>query len=85
MKSHANVISFTVPFEHGQRSKNVDIYRSRQQRRWLLGVSLLLILCWMVGAIWLISVRRGERSTAEVAVLQRVMAASFSVDAASNH
>jgi hypothetical protein len=61
----------------------MDVFRSRQQRRLLLGVSLLLILCWMIGAIWLISARRGERNMAVVSVQQRAIAASFATKRAS--
>ena len=36
-----------------------------QQRNLLLGLSVLLILCWTIASIWLISVRQGERSRVE--------------------
>lgn len=78
MKSRTHVPPFSFPYQQGQRSKTMDVLRPRQQRRLLLVVSLLLILCWMIGAIWLISVRRGERNLAEVSVQQQVIAASFS-------
>jgi hypothetical protein len=42
-----------------------------------LGVSLLLVLSWTVGAIWLIGVRRGERSLAEVVTQQETIAALY--------
>jgi hypothetical protein len=38
----------------------------------------MLILSWMIGAIWLISLRRAERNMTEVAVQQRAIAAVFS-------
>jgi hypothetical protein len=41
-------------------------------------MSILLILCWTIGAIWLIGVRRGERSTAEVLVQQGMIATLYS-------
>jgi CHASE3 domain sensor protein len=63
----------------------MDGSRSRQQRRLLLGVSLLLILCWMIGAIWLISMRRGERNMTEVAAQQRVIAASVLTKTTLSH
>lgn len=85
MKSRTKVIPFSVPFQPGQRFRSMDGSRVRQQRRLLLGVSLLLILCWMIGAIWLISVRRGERNMAEVSVQQRAIAASFSTKPARGH
>jgi hypothetical protein len=37
-----------------------------QQRQLLLGVSLLLIFCWTIGSIWLISVRREEGKMAAI-------------------
>jgi hypothetical protein len=85
MKSCVNFIPVSIPFQHGQRFravKNNDATRSRPQRRLLLGVSLLLILCWTIGAILLISQRRGERGMAEVLAQQRVIAASFSTEIA---
>jgi hypothetical protein len=50
----------------------------------LLGVTLLLILSWTVGAIWLIGVRRGERSTAEVVTQQETIAALYSEERESS-
>ena len=81
MKSCANFIPVFIPLQQGQRFqavKNNDATRSRPQRRLLLGVSLLLILCWTIGAILLTSLRRGERGMAEVLAQQRAIAASFS-------
>ena len=80
MKSCEAYIPVSVPFQHHQRCQPVKSKagpRSRQQRRLLLGVSLLLILCWTIGAILLISLRRGERNMAEVLAQQRAIAASF--------
>lgn len=51
--------------------------RVRRQRRLFLGVSILLIISWTVMAIWLIDVRRGERSTVEVRAQQETIAALF--------
>jgi len=79
MNRRVNVLLFSVSFQHGQRTRSLDVSRSRQQRRLLLAVSFLLILCWTIGAIWLISVRRGERNMAEVFVPQRPITASFSI------
>lgn len=85
MKSRTNVLPFSVPFQSAQRARRVDGSRSRQQRRLLLGVSLLLILCWMIGAIGLISLRRGERNMAEVSVQQRAIAMAFSTKIFQEH
>ncbi|MDO9079678.1 MAG: hypothetical protein Q7U44_02690 [Desulfuromonadales bacterium] len=82
MKSCDTYIPVSVPFQHHQKYQPVKCNagtRSRQQRRLLLGVSLLLILSWMLGAIWLISLRRAERNMTEVAVQQRAIAAVFSI------
>ena len=49
----------------------------RRQKNLLLGMGLFLIFCWTLGAIWLIGVRRGERSTAEVLAQQRTIAVRF--------
>lgn len=62
-------------FPAGQR---LDGSRARRQRRLLLGVSILLILGWTLGAIWLISVRQEERSTAEALARQGTIAVLFS-------
>ncbi|PKN11459.1 MAG: hypothetical protein CVU69_12305 [Deltaproteobacteria bacterium HGW-Deltaproteobacteria-4] len=81
MKSCDHFIPVSVPFQHNQRFQPVKSKvgtRSGQQRRLLLGVSFLLILSWTVGAILLISMRRGERDMAEVLAQQRAIAASFS-------
>jgi hypothetical protein len=48
----------------------------------LLGVSLLLILSWTIGAILLISMRRGERDRTEVLAQQIAIAALFSTETA---
>lgn len=77
MKSRAHNIPFSFSFQHGLRSLRRECSRTRQQRRWLLGVSILLILCWVVGAIWLINVRRGERGTAEVLAQKGTIAALY--------
>lgn len=81
MKSCANFIPVSVPFQHNQRLQPVKSKagtRYRQQRRLLLGVSFLLILSWTIGAILLISMRRGERDMAEVLAQQRTIVATFS-------
>ena len=85
MKSCANFIPVSIPFQHNQRFQSVKSKagtRPRQQRRLLLGVSLLLILGWTIGAIFLISMRRGERDMSEVLAQQRAIAASFSMEIA---
>ncbi len=85
MKSCDNFIPVSVPFQHNQRFQPVKSKvgtRSRQQRRLLLGVSFLLILSWTIGAIFLISMRRGERDMAEVLAQQSAIAASFSTEIA---
>lgn len=73
MKSRVCLIPLAVPFQPG-----MDCTRARRQRRLLLGISILLILCWASCAIWLIGARRGERSTAEVLAQQRTIVALFS-------
>ena len=80
MKSCDNFIPVPVPFQQQrfQLVKSKVGTRFRQQRRLLLVVSLMLILSWMIGAIWLISLRRAERNMTEVAVQQRAIAAVFS-------
>lgn len=84
MKSRICFTPLAVPFLPGHRShhptragKRIDVTRVRRQRRLLLGVSILLIFCWTIGAIWLISVRQGERSTAEVLARQGVIASHY--------
>jgi hypothetical protein len=62
----------------------LDGSRARRQRRLLLGVSILLILGWTIGAVWLINVRRGERSTAEVRERQGAIAALLPAEMASS-
>lgn len=85
MKSRDCLTPLAVPFQNNHRSlfpasadNRIDCTRARRQRRWLLGVSLLLILSWTVGAIWLIGVRRGERSLIEVVTQQETIAALYS-------
>lgn len=77
MKSRVCLTPLAVPFQNDHRSNSlapagnrIDCARARRQRRMLLGMGILLILCWAIGAIWLIGVRRGERSTAEVLAQQ---------------
>lgn len=91
MKSRGYFTPLAVQFPHGHRSptfsavvNRLDSTRVRRQRRLLLGVSILLILCWAIGAIWLIGVRRGERSTAEALAQQRTIAALFSEEMVSS-
>ena len=85
MKSRVCFTPLTVSFPPERRSyaistavNRMDCTRARRQRRLLLGASLLLILSWTIGAIWVISVRRGERSTAEVLAQQGTIAALYS-------
>jgi hypothetical protein len=84
MKNHVSLTPLAVSYqyEHGPRSfplsgNRRDCARSRQQRRLLLGVSILVILCWTIGAIFLIGTRREERSPAEMLAQQGVIAALF--------
>ena len=84
MKSRICLTPLAVPFQNDHRSifpapagNRIDCARARRQRRLLLGMSILLILCWALGAIWLIGVRRGDRSTAEVLAQQGRIAALF--------
>lgn len=84
MKSRVCLTRLVVPFQHDRRLHSfssavnrLDITRACRLRSLLLGVSILLILCWTIAAIWLINVRRGERSTAEVLAEQRTIAAFF--------
>jgi CHASE3 domain sensor protein len=74
MKSRVCFPPLAVPCRPGHRSSSFSP-AIRRQRRLLLGVSILLILGWTIGAIWLINVRRGERSTAEVRERQGAIAA----------
>jgi len=85
MKSRVCFNPLAVPFQHGRRFHSfssavnrLDITRACRPRRLLLGVSILLILGWTLGAIWLISVRQEERSTAEALARQGAIAALFS-------
>jgi hypothetical protein len=87
MKSRVCFNPLAVPFHHGRRFHSfssavnrLDITRACRPRRLLLGVSILLILGWTIGAIWLINVRRGERSTAEALAQQRTIAAFYSME-----
>ena len=85
MKSYDNFTPVSAPFQHYLRDQPVKSKagtRSRQQRRLLFGVSLLLILIWTIGAILLISMRRGERDMAEVLAQQRAITASFATETA---
>ena len=84
MKNRVCLTPLAVPFQSDRRSHSfpaalhrLDGTRVRRQRRLLLGVSILLILCWAIGAIWLIGVRRGERSTTEVLAQQGTIAALY--------
>lgn len=84
MKSRVCLTPLAVTFQSGHRSPTIfsavhrlEGTRVRRQRRLLLGVSILLILGWTIGAIWLIGVRRGERSTTEVLAQQGTIAALF--------
>lgn len=65
MKSRSCFPSFFPVFRFGRR----------RQKNLLLVMTLLLIFCWTLGAIWLIGARRGERNTAEVMAQQRTIAA----------
>ena len=84
MKSRVCFTPLSVSFQPERRTyvissavNRLDGARARRQRRLLLGVSILLILSWTIGAIWLIGVRRGERSTAEVVAQQGTIAALY--------
>ena len=84
MKSRVCFTPLAVPFQSDRRFPSfpaarhrLDGTRTRRQRRLLLGVSLLLIFSWTIAAIWLIGVRRGERSTAEVLAQQETIVALF--------
>lgn len=84
MKNRVCLTPLTAPFQSAHRSPTFsgDVHRLggtrvRRQRRLLLGVSILLILGWTLGAIWLINVRRGERSTVEVLAQQETIVALF--------
>ena len=84
MKNHVCLTPLAVSYQcdHGSHSfplagNRRDCTRARQQRRLLLGVSILLILCWTIGAIWLIGARREERSPAEVLAQQGAIVALF--------
>lgn len=57
---------------------------ARRQFRLLLGACLLLILCWMMASVWLISMRREGRSIAEVRERQAIVA-SFAEVRADRH
>ena len=87
MKSCNNFTPVSVQFQHNLRYQPVKCKAgtcSRQQRRLLLGASLLLILSWTIGALLLISMRRGERDMSEILAQQRAFAASFPTETASN-
>lgn len=83
MKSRVCFSPLSVSLQPGHRFPSfspVVVTRARRQRRLLLGMSIALILCWMIGAIWLIDVRRSERSTAEVLAQQGAIAAILSTE-----
>ena len=85
MKSCDNFTPISAPFQHYLRVQPVKskaVTRSRQQRRLLLGASILLILSWTIGALLLITMRRGERDMSEVLAQQRAIAAAFSTEIA---
>lgn len=91
MKCRVCLTPLAAPFQSGQRSPSfpsainrLDCTKGHRQRRFLLGVSFLLILCWTISAIWLIGVRRGERSTAEALAQQRTIAALFQEEMVSS-
>ena len=84
MKNRVCLTPLTAQFQSGRRPHSfsatlhrTDDTRARRQRRLLLGMSILLIFSWAIGAIWLIGVRRGERSTAEVLAQQETIVALF--------
>lgn len=84
MKSRICFPHLSAPYRTEHRSfafspviKRLDGTRARRQRHLLLGVSILLIICWVVGAIWLISARRRERSTADVRAQQKAIVIVF--------
>lgn len=76
MKNRVCLTPLTAPFQSGHRSSSFSP-AIRRQRRLLLGVSILLIFSWTIVAIWLINVRRGERSTVEVRAQQETIVALF--------
>ena len=91
MKSRICFPPLSAPYQAEHRSftfssgiKRLDGTRARRQRHLLLGVSILLIICWVVGAIWLISARRGERSTADVLAQQKAIAILFPSEMTGN-
>lgn len=47
--------------------------QGRRRRDWLPGMILLLILCWTIGSLWLISVRHGERNREEEAERREII------------
>jgi hypothetical protein len=46
----------------------------RRHRQRLPGMIVFLIICWTIGSIWLISVRRSERSMQELHAQQAAVA-----------
>jgi len=62
---------YSTPFFQNSRSG------PWRQKNLLLKVSLLLIFCWTIGSIWLISVRREERRIADVRERQGTIALLF--------
>jgi len=84
MKNRVCLTPLTAPFPSAHRSHTFSgaVHRpggtrARRQRRLLLGMSILLIFSWTIVAIWLINVRRGERSTVEVRAQQETIVALF--------
>lgn len=58
---------------------------SPRQSQILLGLSLLFIMCWMIGAIWLIRVRHDERSLADLSEHQGSIALNLSLENKSSY
>lgn len=82
MKSRLFLVSSSVALEHNRRLYShspVDCARTkvrvRRHRTLLRSVSLLLILCWTVASILLVSARQGGRSKEEALSRQRIVTA----------
>lgn len=62
-------------FSSSRRADTLTASRpqGRRHRDWLPGTILLLILCWTIGSLWLISVRQGERNREEEAERREII------------
>lgn len=81
MKSRICSTPFSIPARISHQPKESHLL-ARRQRNLLLGVSLLLILCWVLASIWLISMRREARRLAEVGREQEIIALLFPAEEA---